>query len=125
MLVVLSTNPVSFAFVGSTPTGNAAGYAATVSGMRSRGEYTYTARTYVRLEFCSGPVSAAADDFRHGAHQVSRHHTSAGGERLVLQARDDDHLVLGDVGHAVAHHVVDLQPEERRGTAHLDACPRV
>jgi hypothetical protein len=55
----------------------------------------------------------------------SPHHPSAGSERLVLQPWHDDHLALGDVGHAFAHHVVDLEPEERRGLGHVDACTSV
>ena len=49
--------------------------------------------------FGSSSVSASADDFRHGPHQVSWHHAAAGGECLVLQTRNDHHLAPGDIGH--------------------------
>src|ERR1700761_1678560 len=53
---------------------------------------TRSANSSRSVLFKSGTATAPAEDPRGGARQASRHHPIGGGERLVLHARNDQHL---------------------------------
>ena len=72
-----------------------------------------------------GSATATAGSFDCGAHQPARNQPPGADQRLVLDARNADHLAGGDVGQARADHVVDLEPQERRQLGHVDPGPGV